>query len=321
MKASWSQLSIKNTDGHILVELPRSTKISWSQLLSSFVLVGLTLGVSFSKAQMVPHVIYGDDNRRDLYQESSFAVLAIADATAAMFPNHELNMSPAGRYEYPQKSFESTYSLCPSEPFLNQPAAAQCSGFLVAENLLVTAGHCVGSEQDCEKNSWVFQFRMKNENEAPLAFEAENVYKCKRLVATKYANKLDYAIVELDRPVRGVRPLKMRSSAQNIKTGESVFVIGHPMGLPTKIADGASVRKIDSSQNFFVANLDTYGGNSGSAVLNSKTLEVEGVLVRGETDLVRDYGCYKSNRCPNDACRGEDVTLIRHVQEALVSRH
>ncbi|WP_420540401.1 S46 family peptidase (plasmid) [Paenibacillus polymyxa] len=46
-------------------------------------------------------------------------------------------------------------------------------------------------------------------------------------------------------------------------------------------AVGAAVR--DNPPNaFFVANLDTYGGNSGSPVFNSDTHEVEGILVRGE---------------------------------------
>ena len=65
--------------------------------------------------------------------------------------------------------------------------------------------------------------------------------------------------------------------------------------------------------SFFVCNLDTYGGNSGSPVFNSSTHELEGILVRGETDfIVTENGCRKSNVCPqndpNFVCRGEDCT-------------
>jgi hypothetical protein len=59
---------------------------------------------------------------------------------------------------------------------------------------------------------------------------------------------------------------------------------------------------------FFVANLDTYGGNSGSPVFNSNTREVEGVLVRGETDFATQGGCQVSLVCPTSGCRGEDCT-------------
>ena len=62
-----------------------------------------------------------------------------------------------------------------------------------------------------------------------------------------------------------------------------------------------------------MANLDTYGGNSGSAVFNAKTGLVEGILVRGEQDYVQKGDCRVSNVCPADGCRGEDVTKILSV--------
>ena len=68
---------------------------------------------------------------------------------------------------------------------------------------------------------------------------------------------------------------------------------------------------------FLVANLDTYGGNSGSAVFNATDGKIEGVLVRGEMDYVFKNGCRISNVCATDACRGEDVTLIERVLPAL----
>ena len=63
-----------------------------------------------------------------------------------------------------------------------------------------------------------------------------------------------------------------------------------------------------------MANLDTFGGNSGSCVLHAgeeDDLEngvVEGILVRGETDLNDVNGCKLFNVCPDDKCRGEDCT-------------
>src|SRR5690606_16809522 len=52
---------------------------------------------------------------------------------------------------------------------------------------------------------------------------------------------------------------------------------------------------------------------SGSPVLNASTHEVEGILVRGEIDFVYKNGCLASKRCDQNACRGEDVTLITHT--------
>ena len=95
------------------------------------------------------------------------------------------------------------------------------------------------------------------------------------------------------------------------------MVIGHPSGLPTKVAEGASVRSVDTA--FFTANLDTYGGNSGSAVFNSLSGEVEGILVRGETDYVFDNerSCHSSYHCGDDECSGEDVVKISEVLKHL----
>jgi hypothetical protein len=126
-------------------------------------------------------------------------------------------------------------------------------------------------------------------------------------------SKDDYAFIELDRKVTDLEPLKVRTSGK-ISKGDSVVVIGHPTGLPTKIADGAKVRSIQGK--FFSANLDTFGGNSGSAVFNAVTHEVEGILVRGETDYVYNstLGCQVVNVCSNDSCRGEDVTFIKNVE-------
>jgi V8-like Glu-specific endopeptidase len=126
---------------------------------------------------------------------------------------------------------------------------------------------------------------------------------------------MDYAVVELNRDVEGATPMKFRKSGK-ITDGQELVVIGHPSGLPTKIADGAFVRN-NSSKAFFSASLDTYGGNSGSAVFNVNTGEIEGILVRGENDYVRNGSCTASNLCPMDGCRGEDVTRIMNVKEIM----
>jgi hypothetical protein len=116
----------------------------------------------------------------------------------------------------------------------------------------------------------------------------------------------DWALVRIDRPVTNHRIAQIRRAGK-ISDTQAVHVIGHPVGLPTKFADGAAVRN-NSASAFFVANLDTYGGNSGSPVFNSSTHEVEGILVRGETDFVQQGACNVSLVCPTTGCRGEDTT-------------
>jgi hypothetical protein len=43
-------------------------------------------------------------------------------------------------------------------------------------------------------------------------------------------------------------------------------------------------------------------------VFDRRTKVVEGILVSGETDFVDKDGCKVSMVCPDEGCRGEDVS-------------
>jgi V8-like Glu-specific endopeptidase len=153
--------------------------------------------------------------------------------------------------------------------------------------------------------------------------DQNNLYKCKKVVFATLGGDEDYAIIQLDRKVVGRKPLKLRKSGV-IKTSQSLFVMGHPSGLPQKYADGAKV--FDHKGAFFSTNLDTFGGNSGSPVFNAENYEVEGILVRGNTDyVVRTHNgerCRRVNICDskrenckewNNNIDGEQVSVIERI--------
>ncbi|MBZ0253469.1 MAG: trypsin-like peptidase domain-containing protein, partial [Candidatus Methylomirabilis sp.] len=214
---------------------------------------------------------------------------------------------------------------CASEPFYNQPSPAFCSGFLVGADLIATAGHCINQAagSGCGGYSFVFDFDMIDANTPRLNFPASSVYQCQQVVGGELGggDLSDWRVLRVN-PVSGRTPPAIRTTAMGlIPNNEAVTVIGHPVGLPTKIAGGANVRN-NAPAAYFSANLDTYGGNSGSAVFNSASIAsgsplVEGILVRGETDFVFSGGCYVSNMCPDNGCSGEDVTRAREIEGAL----
>jgi V8-like Glu-specific endopeptidase len=144
----------------------------------------------------------------------------------------------------------------------------------------------------------------------------DTVYSCKKIISQSLdrTTKDDFALIELDRKVKGRTPLKFRTSGKP-SVGDELVVIGHPSGLPTKIADGAQVKTLEGTH--FLANLDTYGGNSGSAVFNVATGEIEGILVRGATDYVVNGNCRTSNRIGNDEGEGEGVTYITNIKALM----
>jgi hypothetical protein len=280
------------------------------QVGKSLLIIFIVLGLRNVMATPRARVIYGNDDRVDYYQVTDPYVQASADSTTALI--RAANITVQGDLTaIATVPYGQSLGLCPSEPFYNQETAAFCSGFLVAPDTVVTAGHCIYDQNSCDNTRMVFGFKITQPDSLPRQVPTDHVYSCTTIVHTvSVATGEDFAVVKLDRPVTQVPPLIYRTLGK-IGVGDPLHVIGHPEGLPVKIAGGANVRAVQAQ--FFTANLDTYGGNSGSAVFNSVTGEVEGVLVRGENDFVFQGNCRVSNRCPDSGCRGEDVTLFERV--------
>ncbi|MBI3550111.1 MAG: trypsin-like peptidase domain-containing protein [Elusimicrobia bacterium] len=262
------------------------------------------------RANIRPQVIYGLDDRLDIWQVKDAKLLSLADSTVALFRGTSLTADASGQsMGLPTTTFQAGANMCKEEPFSDQPIGAFCSGSLVAPDIIMTAGHCIVSQDACNTTKFVFGYNVKAERAYPTSVPAGEVYSCKELLGREQVgNGADWALVKVDRPVTNHKPLAV-NRAGTIEVGTPLVVIGHPAGLPTKVAGNSKVRKADGT-GFFVANLDTYGGNSGSAVFNATSGLVEGILVRGENDYVYQGSCRVSNRCPDDGCRGEDVTKI-----------
>ncbi len=258
-------------------------------------------------AQDRQRVIYGVDNRKDLYQVTLPKVKKAAESVVALVKKTDLTKRPDGSFVLTTSSYQADYQLCGSEPFVNQPLGCFCSGFLVAPDVIATAGHCVKNPKDLAGIRFVFGFRMNDSENAKTTFPPSSVYAGASIIGRALADDgTDFALVRLDRAVTGRVPVVTRTSGKIANTAD-LFVIGHPCGLPQKYAPGAKVRH-NSPKPYFVANLDTYGGNSGSPVFNARDYKVEGILVRGDNDFVHNGSCYVSLVCPSTGCRGEDVT-------------
>lgn len=285
-------------------------------MVKSVLLVAICYFLSpIAIAKIQNKVIYGEDNRLQYYQVRRADVREVADSTAAVVRNSSLTTNKASGVTYIKaETYQKRVGLCSTEQFATEPSGAFCSAFLVGEDLVATAGHCIDPVR-CLQSSFVFTYRMSEQNQAPESVNSSEVYRCQKVLEREQTGVQDYALVRLDRPVRGHRILTLAQSP--VAAGDALFTVGHPAGIPTKITESGVVRKVNSG--YFTATLDTYGGNSGSAVFNQETLEVVGILVRGESDFVYDRvnKCSVSNRCDENGCRGEDVTQISYITEAL----
>ncbi len=288
------------------MRMPKLALVATKGLL----IAGLTANIAYAKENQTK-VIYGSDDRQDVANHHDAQLVNLASSVAGQVKNSKLHSLDSEFYGFPKRTLRDM-GICKSERFSEQYTLPRCTGFLVAKDILVTAGHCVASASDCSGHKWVFDYTAGKEKIAK-----KDVYSCKQVLGQKltagiFATK-DYAIVKLDRKVEGRTPLRLKMKG-NPKTGTEIAVIGHPSGLPLKIAGGAKVTK--KRINFFYANLDTYGGNSGSPVFDENSGEVLGILIQGARDYIRSPNqfCQVSNRVSNSG-GDEKVFKIKKAKE------
>ena len=279
--------------------------------------------VEAAREQGRSRVIYGTDDRKDWYEINDPRIRELARASVALFDPTHIQGGPDGGVRLRSQSLQDTKRLCAKEKFESQPAGAFCSGTLVGPDLVLTAGHCVreisgnGNIPAITSTRFVFGYQMETKSSFATISSAR-VFTGREIIGgTMNPKAADWALVRLSRAVPSVIAEPVMSwDPTPVKRDQRVFVIGFPSGIPVKYAPGAAVRD-NSDSNFFVANLDTFGGNSGSGVYDETSNRLIGVLVRGETDYVQDQSknCFRVNICPTSGCRGEDVTRISVVRK------
>lgn len=250
--------------------------------------------------------IFGADNRHLINSVSPAFEMSRATAIAVLSANHSV-----GANGLIQLHTVRLTNLCSSEPLSNEPMLDfSCTGFLIAPDLLVTAGHCVyaintanqtlehETKLACETFSWLFDYRapVQSNNINP-----SRLYKCKEIIyarQTEHAPFLDYALIRLDRPATGRTPFKMSNAPLAINT--PVAMVGYPFGTAARYTDSARVTKNDLTRDSFLTSLDAFEGNSGSPVFNAAR-EVVGILIGGtpsaNTYTPKGLMCEKVNRC------------------------
>ena len=265
--------------------------------------------------------LYGEDGREEVRNHPDQRLRATANSVAALVPRRDVrtrgNTVTLSGDTLDEHILETCGGpMCEGGRFRDQPTPAFCSGFLVGADLLVTAGHCIENDRDCRRTRFVFDFRTDAGGlVAPM--DRNDVFECEPLIQSVDRRNTDFAVVRLDRDTG--RPGLMMQTRDDIAVGTPLALIGHPLGLPMKIASGGTVVNSPSGRSVFEATLDALDSNSGSPVINTDTYRVEGLLTAGDQDFIETpEGCFMFKRCPDDgsACQLEDVVRMSVIYGA-----
>jgi V8-like Glu-specific endopeptidase len=265
-----------------------------------------------------PKVIYGRDDRKDYY-EFTKAQKEIANSILALIETSKLHLDARrGQYLVSPPSLSTAEKLCHGARFGHQPVLAKCTGFLVAPNIVATAGHCMLTENDCAQFSWVknyYTYGPIQQRFRKHKFAQNEVYQCEKILITHrdYMTGSDFALVQLKSEVVNSKPLPLASALQS-RIGDPISSYGFPTGIPMKIIEKGSIRDLPLGRPFLVSNLDTFQGNSGSPIFN-QAQQVIGLLVRGDKDFVwrEDGKCKLVHTCQDNECSGEEATYIDEI--------
>ena len=99
----------------------------------------LTLLFTFTSFANDHRVIYGEDNRKDIYQTTNPDWLNRARSTVALIRSDKIAPYKGleNHFKITTKHYGKLYKLCPNEPFFDQQRAASCSGSLIAEDIVI----------------------------------------------------------------------------------------------------------------------------------------------------------------------------------------
>jgi hypothetical protein len=258
-------------------------------------------------------VVYGEDDRMEPYAHPSAVHRAVATSAIAVEIRASIvdESDPSNvRLDYTRTLGEAK-TLCAGEPFEGQIEPGECSGTLIDEQHILTAGHCVDAVEDCDGTLvWVLGFFYESPGVlAPLT--SDDVYRCRRVLAYIDDDVVDHAVIQLDRPVIGHTPAVVRPVPGDLPIGTSLTLIGHPNGIPVKIASGGEVTTTDGSGLSLQATLDAFSGNSGSGVFDDAG-ELVAILTAGMDDYVASGSCNVVNTIdPPPTDDGEELTYVR----------
>lgn len=226
---------------------------------------------------------YFDAHFHDIEDIQQSEVKKNSESIAAMV--HQSQISEIDNSDFIKLKFKDLKksNYCADFALINQPSLSKCTGFLATNKHIITAGHCAQIIGACENFKWVFNHSNDRSGSVSNLRRKSQVYNCVKvtkksspiLSLINEVGRRDIAIIELDKEVKGIEPLKFNFNVKD-KKNKAIYSLSYPLGTPMKLHAG-SIKGEFISNNFFTDQV-VLPGSSGAPVIDIQTNKVVGVV-------------------------------------------
>lgn len=225
----------------------------------------------------------------------------------------------AGRVRLHHGRYGTANSLCADEPFHEQPVVIErhgavpgdfgYTGYLVGPDTVLTCWH--GWEYFSGRAQVaIFGYSLGADGADGTELPVSQLRSVAAYPAAKPPPAVergscsgDWVTLRLEHPVTRLGHLAP-PRLEAPRPGRAVYTLGHPLGLPLKLATGGVV--LSASNGAFRTSLDTFAGNSGSPIFDADSHALVGLVIEGQKgqddfEPAPARRCYVTNRIDGPA--------------------
>lgn len=278
-----------------------------------------------AEARLLQPVLYGYDDRveaaaaaRPVWRE------AARRSVAALIPTTHLRQE-GDELIVEAPTLAERFGVCGDERLADQPSAALCSGVLLDETTLLTAGHCLVDTATC-RDGFKIVFGYLTSATLPLRIPSAFVFDCSAVKAHRNdvltaKPSLDYALLELSRPAASpFAPVTL--APPELAERSALALIGTSEGLPLKIDETAQLLALEPEAGVAKIAADSFIGDSGAPLL-AEDGSLVGIVAGGQPDYETREGEACLRRRQADARQphiGEQITLATSAERDWLLR-